>query len=519
MNLPPPSLSFACVVLGTLAFRLLLATVTVTGFDTYGHLYYATEVKRQRCGPFGAITLRVVGAGDYRHPFLWHWLVGRLPLDWVGRNHKLVNPLLDAAFVVFLYLWARKLGVGDAEATLASALYLTAPLWFSSIAVGPRVATLTPRLPSELLTNLFFILTLVPLGWHPWLSISAAAACASLVLLSSKFGLQALLFLVPAISLVTHTWIPVVALVAAVAASVLATGFDFHRTVRVQLNHLIWYFKKNIRGEMPVSNRNNLRSLRPRHPLRPWLYQAVLTLVQRNSFTAVLIKLPVLVVVLVALVLRLGDAPRSPLWLVGPVVGAVAVYLAVNVRWLLFLGEAERYLNHVSVFICALAVTWATTGTRRTLLHFVIASGIGFGALEVIFLHFIHRRTASAASDRKVLTALRELPNIATVLLYPLTKLGSYRVLLETRHHVIDPVIASDAFRVRFEERYSQDYPYLDLQRLDEMADAYDVDVVVAHADELAKRGLAFWAPSARWKSLALDQSTYRVFTRSDRRS
>nr|MDA3832156.1 hypothetical protein [Spirochaetales bacterium] len=69
------------LLLALFAFVLRFLTVlhAHAGFDSYGHLYFAKEVKVQRAGPFGEITTKIVGSKGLRAPFLWHWLVGFLP--------------------------------------------------------------------------------------------------------------------------------------------------------------------------------------------------------------------------------------------------------------------------------------------------------------------------------------------------------------------------------------------------------------------------------------------------------
>ena len=139
-------------------------------FDSYGHLYFAQQVKGQNIGPFGEIRINVVGSSGLRIPFLWHWLIALLPFGPVLRFQNWINAGIDAAFSILVYSIALLIGVSARTALFMALLYLLTPMWFSRLSTGPRITNLTPRLLSELIGNLFFIVTLLPLGFPAWLA-------------------------------------------------------------------------------------------------------------------------------------------------------------------------------------------------------------------------------------------------------------------------------------------------------------------------------------------------------------
>jgi hypothetical protein len=146
----------------------MIARKAPINFDTYGHLYFSKEVKEQKSGPFGEIKVNVVGSTGFSHPFFLHWLVSFFPIDKVMKYQKVINPSLDSLFTVIIYIVFRKIGFSQEEAFLISAIYIFTPMWFSNLSMGPRITSFTPRLFSEILSNSFFIITLVPLGLSYW---------------------------------------------------------------------------------------------------------------------------------------------------------------------------------------------------------------------------------------------------------------------------------------------------------------------------------------------------------------
>ena len=94
-----------------------------------------------------------MGASAYSQPFVWHWLVGFFNAKWLRRNQAWLNGVIDSLFVVIAFLIAQWSGFSERVALYAVAIYLLSPMWFSSIAVGPRIAGFTPRLSSEVATN------------------------------------------------------------------------------------------------------------------------------------------------------------------------------------------------------------------------------------------------------------------------------------------------------------------------------------------------------------------------------
>jgi hypothetical protein len=489
--------------------------------DTYGHLYFAKALKEQGAGPFGQIVTKVVGSTGYRAPFLWHWLIGFFPLSGVLRIQKWINPGLDALFALVIYLTALAIDFTQRTASLMAVSYLFTPMWFSRLSIGPRLASLTPRLTSELATNLFFIITVIPHGIHPFLSLTLGAILAAFVLLSSKFGLQAMFLLVPLTSLIALDPQPLIAITLGIIIAVGISKGTFLEAGRAQLDHLAWYFRKNLKGEMWISNRNDLGKLLGKRlsdqDFRSYLANLLNRLISYNSYTAVLIKMPVLCLALALYTYTLLNGTyQPPLYMIAPVIAASLVFLLINWPPLLFLGEAERYLNHVAFFIVGMVSLLITSVFTLWQIWLIVIYGCIFWFVESFFLHKMlpkSRGLLKAANDR-IINHLNSLDRSVVVLSYPYESVGVWRIMLETRHRVVYGHTVSKEYASKFSRDFEADYPYVDLKRLDKMAQELSVTYLIVHKKSLIERGIENWEPPSEWLRLNLGGPIYNVYRR-----
>lgn len=505
-----------------LVLRAMVARNEDPAFDVHGHLYFAQVLQKQRAGPFGEIKMQVIGATSFSHPFAWHWLVGFFDQRFVRRYQSWINPAIDSTYTMLGYLLILQAGHSQLVALFSVALYLLTPMWFSSIAIGPRIAGFTPRLSSEVATNLFFAVTLLPIGLPAPAALLAGCALAAFVLSSSKFGVQALLFLTPLASLLAQRWLPSAAFALAVVFTIVASRGRTLVQFKTQITHLTRYFRENLRGNMHVSHRNSLRALfkRSGSSTRQYVVALVHRLLSEHSYTAVIIKLPVLLFVLPACAMSLWQAPGTDASLLAaPVLAAVVVFVLVNLRPLLFLGEAERYLNHVAFFIVLFAAQYAVANDLQWVLLVLLACGMLYWFIESFGLqrlkppHFKDRKI----EDESVLRDLRKLPGSTAVLCYPYhAGSGVYRIMAETQHDVVFCVGTSTEFAAHFYGNYAAEYPYVKLEKLDAMADEYGIGYLVLDRRDMATRGLAQWKPSPRWRPRPVGGSVYDVYERVD---
>ena len=508
----------AILVLG-LVSRLLVVWNANTRFDTYGHLYFIKELKRQKTGPYGSIIARVVGARRYSQPFFWHWLLGQcLSENIIVNHHKWINPVIDVLFAVGCYYLTLYSGHGESASMQVAALYLMTPIWFSRLATGPRINSFTPRLISEVGVNLFFITTILSFGLPFWLELLIGACLSSLVLLASKFGLQALLFLTPLISLTIFDPAPVLSLLLGFGVCILLSRGQYVNAVKEQLTHLIWYFNKNIKGEMAVSDRNKISDLFSDISSVKDALKAIVKLVTRNSFVSVLVKMPVLVGVGGLLICAYLDGVNISTYAVylWPVIVGFSVFCLINIPVALFLGEAERYINHISFFVVSSAVLLSHQLQMEVVIWALMIYGLLFLLLESFVLHLFEPQYVKEKIETDIISDLKASDKELVVLCYPYHAVGVFRVMLETEHKTVFVFMTEPEFSERFNEKYAGAYPYVKLESLPEMSEQLGVNYLVIERKQLGKNGYSSdWNPGPGWSKQSITTGIYDVYVKS----
>ena len=505
--------SLLLVIFLSSATRLLPLVHANPDFDTYGHLYFAKEVKSQKSKPWGGIKLKVWGGGIFYHPFYWHWLVGLFSIDKVLKYQKWINASIDIAFTIFLYLFTLELGLSELESLLGVCLYLFTPMWFSQVSTGPRITNLTPRLLSEILLNVAFIVIVINVEQGISFHIIPAMILCSLVVLSSKFGIQALLFL----GIVTGVLMPSLELLLTVVGgfviAVIVTGGQIVSSLREQLRHLTLYYKKNSSGLAAISNRNSQLASRFLANFKEKKWQEIIKLLLvTNSYTAVIFKMPILLVLFLFLMLEESSIER--MFLV-PIFASVLIYFLVNRPKLLFLGEAERYLNHVALLIVISSVTIASEIQSYWPLWSLVFYGFSYWLAEVFLFTFIRPNKDRDEADKIVEKFLLHDDKPRLILSYPYHAVGVFRIMLCTPHRVIYTVNMNANIRENFVKKFEADYPYIKLEKLNELVAETGVNTLILRRRSLTARGYAEWLPPTQeWTKKELPQSEYDVYER-----
>jgi len=502
------------VFLVALALRLFAVRGCTRGFDETGHLYFAKEVKRQGVGPFGSIMLKVVEAEKLSNPFMWNWLISFLPAVFLAKYYKIVNPCLDAAFTVVLFFLLYSLPLSHELVVIGSLLYLLTPMWFSRLSIGPRVNELTPRLASEIATNLFFIVTLLPIGWEQNAIIAVGAVLAFFVLTTSKFGLQALVLLVPTVSIISQSYFPIISLCFGFILGLVLSKHSFSNALSHHIKHLAWYFQKNLKGEMPVSKRNSFdRDYEYRlDESRFWyLLRVINLLIGRNSYTGVILKLPVLFFVLIGWFYVESNTITDVV--MAPVLASSLIFVLINMPSLLFLGEAERYLNHVAVFIVMVAVLIAVQLDSYVYLWGVIAYGMLYLLVEGLVYPLVNKKVAVGQHDADKIVAFLQQQRPTIVLDFPYHACDSvYRIMADTPHKTVFPFGTTAEFSQRLETKYGAKYPYVDLNKLEDMRNDFGANILVTRIAELEKIMGPEWQPPKGWRLIDLGCKSEQVF-------
>ena len=515
-------ISFLSIFGLALVVRLLACIQKQSSFDSFGHLLFAKLLREQKKGPFHPIMLNVLEPSPLYKPFLWNWFVGFMRLSFILKYAKYINGVLDAIFVFIICVLLHFSGFKTQVVYLTALIYIFSPMLFSDVSTGPRISGFTPRLSSEIALNLLWMLLLLPLPLSNFWIFTLTTLLVFYVLNSSKFGIQALFFLTPLITLLELTPTPLYSLAGGLILSITLGKKFFINQLESQRKHLIWYYKENANNNSHISNRNSLTHLFPDkniiglRAILHFLHNAL----SINSYLAVTLKLPIANLALLVISYNIIYSQAiNDLNIMAPAIAAFIIFFAVNNKNFLFLGEAERYLNHVVVFVILIPVTFFLESNYEWAIFLVIFSGFVYWLMETFFWYrFKNYLLDNEGKDRgKIIDDLQSTDAELKILLYPYVAMGGvFYVLLKTKHTLLYQFGVQKELTDKLHQHYSSGYPFVRLEKLDELAKEYDINYVVIDKEHLKKNYPIGLALSNQWVKKDLELTAYDVYVRND---
>ena len=509
-------MEYILVFLIAFTVRILPLMRADIDFDTYGHLYFAAAIKDQSVWPWQKVKLNCWGSSNIRNPFLWNWLVGNLGLFKVGRLTRYYNAFLDAIFSVFIFYAARFCTENEVSAFVAILIYLFSPLFFSRISLGARLGSFTPRVFTEICTNLLFLIGILEFGLDDWMVYTACSLLAFCVLSTSKFGVQVLLFLTPAVSFLVGNIVLPTAIFIGLTALIIVSRGEYLKVLNYQIKGSLDYFNRNRKGTMEIYNRNDFSRIKllegegfQKFKSFIWLIVAV------NSYSATLIKIPAVFVVNAYIIFQFFSSDASALssFIYPSIVGTI-VFFVINQKLFLFLGEAERYISHIGGFVALSCAEFFDNFETGQIFFVLIAYGIAYWIVEIIFFHKFAEQTSREKSDAVIDTYLREQTRQLVVTSFPYHNFCIYRVMMHPQHVAVFPLLTDPQIRKKFTEKYERQYPYIDLNALGGLAEATGLNLVIIDRVALRQSGFSDWVIPYEWSKVELEQDSYLVIKR-----
>ena len=492
------------VLIVAIVQRHLVAVNQAPSFDFYGHLYFGTLAREQGNGPFGPVVFNTIGSAPRSMPLLWNWVVAYLPRRWLLRHQHRLNGLVDSFVAWEIFFVAGFFGLATSQALVVSAAYIFSPALCTRLAIGPRTQSFTPRLLSEVLVANFFVLGFVYSMSGNILALMGQVVAASLVLLTSKFGTQALFFLGVTYSCLALDPNPILALSGGMGLSLLVSRGQIFPIWRQHYKNLVNHFHTNRLGRSAVANRNSLTELlRLLITLRTRtaLVKLGWALLGRNSYSGLVLKFPLALVaggVVIGQLFLGGFSSLGPLELL--TISAWALFIAVNQRYLLFVGEAERYLSSVAPILAIVIGMSLGDSVVQVLVLVGILYGLAFSLAEFFTFRTLTTPPALQVQAGSLVTEfLNAQPEDLVVLNYPFHAAGgTWRVLLETRHKSIYSV-GSDSFMKEFRTRFLGVYPFANLAKLNEMTEEYGLNAVIVDLKKTSKESVLEHFDPSEW--------------------
>ena len=500
------ALAVPIVVLVTAALRIIPGVAwRFRGMDAGAHLLIRRQIRKHgmRLSMRGWPLLL-----DERHTYPWgfHWFLALLPEAWLRRCPPLAAAICDSLHALLVALLAASLaprippGIDPgAMALVAGLLVATAPALLV-VGFGPRAYEVTPRPFGELLYTAAMTAALWYLHDGHMAGAVAAVLAGGLLLLSSKFAAQVLLFCTPIVALLTREAQLLLLLPLSVGAALAMSGGAYWWVFRAQIAHLRFY-RRRLQYEHPVlSTRNRGRDLARaagrllRHPADRDARLALIRLAEGHTFLQFLLRNVLWCGVLILLALSVFPIWAGPLrgwqvalmaWAVAP----VAPFVLSSLRDFRFLGEAERYPEYGLAPVAVLGAA-GLLGVPAPLRWWLLA-GYGLSLVPAFAYTFSRLRWNSRRLDGDALDALtawlRTLPAGSVILSLPWHL--SFQVMLDVDHRYVAGI---DAARwCRDYDRIFTRYPWLatDLQQ---WRRDYGAEVVVVDWPALEKAGIAY---------------------------
>lgn len=523
-----------------LLIRLAQARPGQIDFDTYGHLYFAAEIRDQGASPWSGIRTRVKTPSELfeirlYQPFLWNWLVSMLlKSSNLLKYQHCINPIIESSALAVFAVIALELGFAPATVILASALYLFSPSLFSDYTSGPRLRSATPRLSSEVMVTLYFLCVQAYIETSSLFYFAIGLVSAFYVLNSSKFGQQALI-LIAAISTLFLKNITVIApLGIAMTVTVLLAGTSILDSLRARQAHYYWYAKQTWFSRSHIEHRLDFRKHFIHIYTRNWfeLYRSA----HLNPIIFVLLFSPVIIAFTTAIIPPPGNLAYSNLndsldnLSVFAIIG-LGVFLLTSTRPLLFLGESERYINHIFFVLTLVTCEIYLASGQYLVLLIVLAYGILFWVIELLVKrNWSITRTGidmlSKASGKNVVNMETEATSIIsflhkirqpqTVLCQPYHAVGVWRILFSTRHYVVFPFTKGEDFQKYFNATFGADYPYINVEKLRTLVGDLGVGVIILRRSRLTAELLAEIEAFSDFRKVLPGLKCFFIFIRNE---
>lgn len=319
-------------------------------------------------------------------------------------------------------------------------------------------------------------------GQAAWLAIVVAATAVTLA--SSKFALQALVFVSAGIALIRFDPMPVLLVGAALALAILATGGYGWRVLRGSLRHSNLYrtwivhvhtYTRELRNSQLV---RALALLAARRPGEAW--QAF----RRHPLSG-LLWVPWLIPFGWSATVAIDGSPELVGWLVAWAFAAVLVMAVVLSERLKFLGEAERYLEYALLPMACLSAMAALDGGVAAVLWGLVFAGCVVRLLIAIPGASMPVRTPDV---RELIAFLEQYPRSTLLaipgrLCFPIAYRTDHRLLWVLANFPAEPELSilmdliGPAGRGR--------YPYVRPEQLPVLQSRYGVDLIVVSKPDL----------------------------------
>ena len=130
-----------------------------------------------------------------------------------------------------------------------------------------------------------------------------------------------------------------------------------------------------------------------------------------------------------------------------------------------------------------------------------------------IALPILNRKSSlKEIENKKIINYLATMEK-SVVLCFPYSAGGGYsQIMANTSHYTLDDSKSSDEFSRKLKTNYGAKYPFIDLNKINDLRDEFGVKILIVDIKLLKLRLHSKWKPSVEWKEVDLDLKFQRLY-------
>lgn len=350
----------------------------------------------QKCGynKFGEHWVKdCIFPATYSYAWFNHWMFSLFPRKYQVAAAYLGNIGYDVLLVVFFYALGNYCLIEQYQFTdilgispgfIVALLYSTSPVLFPYTA---RLKGIGARVFGNVIVTLYLICLYFAVSAElPVLAYVGMFVCILFSVIGSQFSTQALVFISVGIVIYYQELLSTLVIILSFCACYFLNIFGSKATLKQRLDHYQWY----------IRNQGNLSYINNRSLLLGLLQFPVYLVFNRKKAKALFFHDSTLIILaysapqLFWLAFHYQDLlgiPMNPLteFLFVVMVSGVVIFALTSTKWLLFLGQAERYIEFILFPICLFFFMLVMQSEKLN-----IAVGIVFINIAFIIVNFLY---------------------------------------------------------------------------------------------------------------------------------
>jgi len=485
-----------------------LIKIVPTNSDELYHLLIAQQIRKNNFKYPDKIKKFLI-SGIYNYPPLFHYLLSLLPQKKLWRPMlRSISAIVDTIHVLILYIFSLylvetlKIGSTSLIPCIAMLMFATSPALIY-YGVGPRSFHATPRTLSELFFTLCFLFYALYVWEKDAAFLVTSIFFAALVLLTSKFGAQSLIFFSIIVAILENSIIILAVPISGVALAYVLSFGHYKDILIGWIKHLILY-KKTISKLHPITKaRNDLGIIKRVMTsfLTGEIYNTTKILVKKlpktdryaftelsynelvkaifeimcNNTLIILITRNILLLVVIYISyknLELILSSKLLSFLLFWVIASFITFFLTSFKPFLFLGEAERYLEYS---ITAQVILFAIFVNNMVVVNSFVTYNLAYYIFTIFMIYTVHKSRLTEEEAKSELLNWIKSKNIKNknILTIDMT---FYEIPLTTENYILRPsslsVLSEDEFKEVFIE-----YPYPNVN-LAKLVNKYKIDLI-----------------------------------------